>query len=427
MSSCESSPQGFNTTQDAGELKMANSMMDSILAMVTPEMKQAIASRLGESTQAVQGGLGAATAATLGGLAARAGDSGFLSQIMNLATTANSQNLLGGLASVASSGPSGGVGDLVNKFLPMIFGAQQSQVASAIGQQAGIGATSAMGLLKMAAPLVLGFLGRGFANGSLNVGSLASMLRAEAPSLQSYLPAGLMSSLSGGAGQALSAAQSSAAAVTSGGSRWLVPLAIIGALLLIWLFIRSMHPKEAVQNVASTATQAAGSAASAVGSAVNQGWVALGEIVQVSLPDGTSLNAPKLGVEGRLVQYLNDSSAPVSEDTWFDFDRLVFDTGSATLQPASQDQLNNVALILKAYPKVKIRIGGYTDNTGDPAANQKLSEDRANSVMVGLAGAGVDPARMDAKGYGSDHPIADNSSEEGRQKNRRVSLRVTEK
>jgi outer membrane protein OmpA-like peptidoglycan-associated protein len=253
------------------------------------------------------------------------------------------------------------------------------------------------------------------------------MLKSEAPGLQSYLPSGLMSSLSSGAGQVLSSAQSSAAAVTSGSSRWLVPLAIVGALLLIWLFIRSMHPKEVAQNAANTATQAASGAANAIGNSANQGWVALGEIIQINLPDGTVLNAPKLGVEGRLVQYLNDSSAPVSEDAWFDFDRLVFDTGSATLQPASQDQLNNVALIMKAYPTVKIRIGGYTDNTGDPAANQKLSEDRANSVMSGLSGAGVDPGRMDARGYGPDHPIADNASEEGRQKNRRVSLRVTEK
>src|SRR3984957_16696206 len=99
---------------------MATSMMDSILAMVTPEMKQAIASRLGEPAQAVQGGLGATTAATLGGLAAKAGDSGFLSQIMNLAGTANSQNIAGSLSSIASGGASGGVGDLVSKFLPMV-------------------------------------------------------------------------------------------------------------------------------------------------------------------------------------------------------------------------------------------------------------------------------------------------------------------
>jgi len=60
-------------------------------------------------------------------------------------------------------------------------------------------------------------------------------------------------------------------------------------------------------------------------------------------------------------------------------------------------------------------------------ANEKLSEDRANVVMAWLINGGVDGSRMDAKGYGAEHPLADNSSEEGRQQNRRVSLRVTEK
>ena len=63
---------------------MATSMLDSILGMVTPEMKQALAARLDEPLQAVQGGLGATTAATLGGLASKAGDTGFLGQILGL-------------------------------------------------------------------------------------------------------------------------------------------------------------------------------------------------------------------------------------------------------------------------------------------------------------------------------------------------------
>jgi len=149
--------------------------------------------------------------------------------------------------------------------------------------------------------------------------------------------------------------------------------------------------------------------------------------MKVKLPDGTEINVPSRGVEARLVSYLNDNTAPVSDTTWFDFDRLLFDTGSATLQPASQDQLTNIAGILKAYPQVKIRIGGYTDNTGDPAANLQLSQQRADSVMAQLTQLGVDPSRMSAKGYGQEAPVADNSTEEGRQKNRRISLRVIEK
>lgn len=403
---------------------MATSMMDSILAMVTPDMKQAMASRLGESTQAVQGGLGAATAATLGGLAARAGDSGFLSQIMNLASTANSQNVLGNLSSLASGGATGGIGDLVGKFLPMVFGSQQGPVASAIAQQTGLGASSVTNLLKMAAPLVLGFLGRAQSSGSLSPSSLGSALKAEVPSLQGFLPVGLMSTLSSGAGTAATAVASTASAAPTGGSRWLVPLAILGALILAWLLFRSMSgPKE----VAQTATNPTTTAATAVGNAATNAWAALGEMIKVKLPDGTELNAPALGVEAKLVKYLDDPNAVVSDEQWFDFDRLLFNTGAATLQPASQEQLGNIAMILKAYPQAKVRIGGYTDNTGDAAANLKLSQERADDVMAALAQLGVDPARMDAKGYGEEHPIADNSTDAGRQQNRRISLHVTEK
>ena len=76
---------------------------------------------------------------------------------------------------------------------------------------------------------------------------------------------------------------------------------------------------------------------------------------------------------------------------------------------------------------MQVRIGGYTDNTGDPAANLQLSQQRADNVMGEISRLGVDPSRMSAKGYGEENPIADNSTEEGRQKNRRISLRVTGK
>ena len=231
---------------------MANSMMDSILAMVTPEMKQALAVRLGGSTQAVQGALGATTAATLGGLAAKAGDEAFLSQIMNLASTANGQNVLGTLSALASGSPASGVGDLVNKFLPLVFGSSQGQITNAIAQQSGLAGASVSGLFKLAVPLVLGFLGRAHENGTLTAGSLGRMLKAEAPSLQSYLPTGVLGSLGVNVGNAVTAVQSGASAVATGGSRWLVPLAILGALILVWLLMRSMNgPKNRAQNAAA--------------------------------------------------------------------------------------------------------------------------------------------------------------------------------
>jgi OOP family OmpA-OmpF porin len=202
------------------------------------------------------------------------------------------------------------------------------------------------------------------------------------------------------------------------GSRWLVPLAILGAVILAWVLFRSLS---------GSGTPTATAPVTTIATAATDAWAALGEMTRVKLPDGTELNAPALGVEGKLIKYLNDSSAAVSDTTWFDFDRLLFDTGKATLQPASQEQVGNIGAILKAYPNVKIRLGGYTDNTGDAAANLTLSDERANGVMAQLVKLGIDPARLSAKGYGEVHPLADNATEEGRQKNRRISLNVTEK
>ena len=112
---------------------------------------------------------------------------------------------------------------------------------------------------------------------------------------------------------------------------------------------------------------------------------------------------------------------------WLAFDRLVFETGSATLEPQSQEQLTNIVEILKAFPAVKVKIGGYTDNVGDPAANMKLSQDRAINVMNELIKGGIAADRLEAEGYGDQHPVGDNSTPEGRAMNRRIALRVTAK
>src|SRR5262249_30858006 len=122
--------------------------------------------------------------------------------------------------------------------------------------------------------------------------------------------------------------------------------------------------------------------------------------------------------------YLNNNPNVRSGDTWFDFDRLLFDSGQATLQPASQEQLRNIASILKAYPQVRVQIGGYTDNTGDPAANLQLSQQRADTVMSRLAGRELARRRKTDKGCGQDNRVADSWTEEGRQKNRRIALEV---
>jgi K(+)-stimulated pyrophosphate-energized sodium pump len=132
-------------------------------------------------------------------------------------------------------------------------------------------------------------------------------------------------------------------------------------------------------------------------------------------------------MEMRLLNYIQDPNVDLNRVTWFDFDRLLFNTDSATLRPESQEQLRNIVAILKAYPNVNVKVGGYTDNTGDAQHNLQLSQDRADSVVAQLVALGIAPNRLEAQGYGSQFPVADNATAEGRAMNRRISMRVTQK
>ena len=132
------------------------------------------------------------------------------------------------------------------------------------------------------------------------------------------------------------------------------------------------------------------------------------------------------GIETNLVNFIK-SDKVVDKTTWFDFDRLTFNTGKATLKPESQEQLKNVADVLKAYPNVNVKLGGYTDNTGNANSNLKLSAERAASVKTELVGMGIADSRLDAEGYGQEHAVASNDTEEGRAQNRRIAIRVTKK
>jgi outer membrane protein OmpA-like peptidoglycan-associated protein len=153
----------------------------------------------------------------------------------------------------------------------------------------------------------------------------------------------------------------------------------------------------------------------------------LGAFVERQLPNNISLRIPSNGMESKLLSYIEDTNQVPTKETWFSFDRLEFETDSTTLRPAATEQLQNVANIMKAYPDVKVKIGGYTDNTGDSAANLKLSQGRATAAMNQIASLGIDRSRLEAEGFGDAHPIADNNTEAGRQRNRRVDIRVTEK
>src|SRR5689334_21225257 len=100
---------------------------------------------------------------------------------------------------------------------------------------------------------------------------------------------------------------------------------------------------------------------------------ALGSFVRRKLPNDVEINIPDNGVESQLLVFIKDPTATVDRASCFDFDRLLFDSGSASLQPESREQLDNIAAILKAYPNVRVAIDGHSDSLGDAQRNLELS------------------------------------------------------
>ena len=112
----------------------------------------------------------------------------------------------------------------------------------------------------------------------------------------------------------------------------------------------------------------------------------------------------KLNTEGHIALYIN------------------FETGKSGIKSESQKTIDQIVEMLKASPALKILIEGHTDNAGNAASNQTLSENRAKSVMNAITAKGIDKARLASKGLGQTKPVADNNTEDGKTKNRRVEI-----
>jgi OOP family OmpA-OmpF porin len=117
---------------------------------------------------------------------------------------------------------------------------------------------------------------------------------------------------------------------------------------------------------------------------------------------------------------IRDNKIEIHEKIQFEFDK-------ATIKEASFGLMNEIADVIRKNPQIKrIRIEGYASSEGDPAHNRKLSDDRAKAVMTYLMGHGIPTPELAAVGYGIEHPIGDNTTEEGRELNRRVEFLILE-
>jgi outer membrane protein OmpA-like peptidoglycan-associated protein len=401
---------------------MATSLVDNIAQSMSSGLISKLSGITGESTSNLETGMSAAIRAMTASAAMRADDPTAMKQIHAMATDPDNDLSLpdraeGLFSRVLSGSGQPTASDLIQSLL---LGNRASNMTDSLASYAGVSKATARSLFGIATSFVLSYLGKMIRADRLDPSALATRLAGERDSIVGGLPAALSKfypSIGVGAKNVAAAIPShapvAAAVATAKKERsnlsWVLPLAL--AALVIWGFSsflgQSREPKVA-RNVAE------------------RGAVGTSGVVRHELPDRVRVAFRPNGTEARLLAFIR-SSGPVTGDKWFEFDRLTFETDSAVMKSGSKEQLSNIAAILRAYPAASVKIGGYTDTTGDPASNLRLSRMRAEAVRDELQRMGIDASRLSAEGYGDQHPIADNSTAEGRHQNRRVAIRVVAK
>jgi OOP family OmpA-OmpF porin len=399
---------------------MPSSTVSSLLSTLDSRSIGEIASRFAQPKEAIAKGLESSSACLLTALANKAGDITSMSGLFKLVSQAPS-NISASEVMGAVTDPSGAstaTSSLMSsgqKLLSLAFGGQQASIIDAIGGSSGLRPGIVTGLMSMAAPMMISTLGQLVRNDRVNPAGLGQFLVSESEGVRDLLPASVSNMINaapaiippstrpialGTIPEAEALPEPTIEPTTkSPGLWWLIP-ALLLPVIIYWGY-RARHPVIPV--------------------------VPLNRVVIRTVPGNVFVNIPRNGAEARLLASIRDQSKGVEGATWLNFDRLLFNTDSATLRPESQGQLRNIAAVLKAYPNVHILIGGFSDNSGDSRHNLKLSQDRANGVMAQLVGFGISPDRLLAQGYGDESPVADNFTAEGRARNRRVSIRLTQK
>jgi OmpA-OmpF porin, OOP family len=400
---------------------MSQSLISSLTAGLGSRTINRVAADTGASEEKIVSGFRAAMAAILGGIVKKADDPNGMRQVFELLTGGISSSLRSASEfnrDASSTDPGSHLVEPGQRLLSTIFGPSQSSVVQAISDQSDLPSDVVVQIIDMSAAMVLSLLGRRVKDQEISLSEFPNLLFREAGDVSSYLPVSVHNLLR----TATTTLESSPAGVASvpkeptrNGGR-ILAVCLISALLvgISWL-IRQSHPD-------------AGTVVPEQGVSRSRARVsAIGGFVERELPGGIRMNIPENGMESKLISYIEDSARNAGREQWFDFDRLTFEKSSAIPRSESEEQLANLASILKAYPQVRLKVGGYTDNSGNRRANQRLSENQAESVRRELVGMGVAASRLEAEGYGDQHTIADNITEQGRAKNNRISVKVLQK
>jgi outer membrane protein OmpA-like peptidoglycan-associated protein len=416
---------------------MAMNLLDAVRNYLPPNLADTASKYLNESPTGISKAITAAVPALLAGFVNRA-ESGDAHGLLNDAHAAADSGVLNNPQGLFDN-PGGLLTGGLDRLKGLFGGGGIGNISSALSSFAGIKSDSIQSLLAMLAPLGLGVLGRHARENNMSEQGLTAYLADQKSSIMSALPAGLsLGSLFGGpkvhsTGVGSNVRESKAYVedrAPKSGSSWLLWLILaIAAIALLWYFLGKGCNKSETEATTTDTTTTMTTAPVDTSMNTNTTTTTERQSMKVKLADGTEINAYSGGIEDQLVKCLDDAACQAGKDKWFDFDNINFETGSAKLTSESQQQVQNIVAILKAYPKAKIKIGGYTDKVGNADANKKLSQQRADAVMNAIKSAGANAGQLaGAEGYGSQFAKVDASaSDEERRSDRRIAVQLREK
>lgn len=387
-------------------------MFENLQDLISPALVTALSRQTAESQAGVSKGLSAAIPAIASMIANRSNDQGFVNNLADLATrTAAGPDPLDAMSGLVSPPTGIDTTSPIGGWLSSLLGHNLYDVTDSLSRYAGIGGSSATSLLSIAAPLVLGYIGRLMKRDRLSAAGLADVLQGQRAELASSVPGGFRMP------EVFRAPRETArtALKETTSPNWSAAAVALLAALCVGGFIwwaRQKPIEVARVEVVEPMAKAVGTAGTLAGRFAR------------TLPGNLKITIPAAGsAEDRLSTYLASAAAGATTAN-FSFDRIAFDSDSAVLSPESDEQVDNIATILRAYPRAYVTIAGHTDNVGNEGANLVLSRDRATAVAARLTALGVSSDRVQAVGYGGQKPVADNSTEAGRAQNRRVDLDV---
>ncbi len=413
---------------------MSTQIFDLIKGQLGSSFISDASNQLGENESGISKAIGAILPIVLGGLANNSNNSTVLDTISNSSSSGLLENLIGN----SSNNP------LISTILSAIFGDKVGGLVNTISNFSGLSNSSSGSLLDWVTGAVTGTIGKYASDNQLGASGISSLLENQKGIISGLLPAGLsLANLNlgnwfgGDNSEKISTYSSSGSAPTQtsrstnddkggggmGWLKWLIPLILL-LLLGAWLFKQCKTDKNAVD------TEEVITDTINVDTEDNTMTISTDRVEEELDLNGTKLRAFQGGLEGQLIQYLQSGQYDSDDETtlkekWYTFDNVNFKMGSATeLEDGSQTQLDNLVVILKAFPNAKIKIGGYTDKTGDAAKNKALSQSRADFIKKSLSDAGVGGQVLSAEGYGSEFAtVPAEASDDERAVDRKMAIR----